>query len=642
MAVLVDTYRRLSCKRMIIFLNIWFVRQCISHQVTPTFAKVKTSKNVPDKEKQILEKKILKRELKKHYTKLHHINVNLKITYDQILQQHPWFLVNDSFNNIEDEVSRLQSTKKRNLTNKLNRLILQKQQRSTSTLLHKFSDHQFHPRVLNLSNTNFSEDELYFLGLGLKFSCQNFRLSDSVLGGFAVELDTLIEGMTNNADTKQYLRNSCISLLQQQQCKYKRNFHRNHHNFKKQKDLLKSIKQKIYRDSLVLSKADKGNCVVILEQTQYIEKVESFLSDNSFVVLEKNPLNTFINKTKAMVKLFNDTITKFNNRKLIVSNPITPRLYGLPKIHKHNCPIRPVVSFCNTPVSILSEFIYNTIQSITNFKPKFSIKNSLDLIERLNNIRIEEGFYLVSFDVSNLFTSVPRDETLPLVHNLLDNCNISAKDKDAILTILKFCLDQDFFQFNQKIYKQPTGLAMGSPLSPFLADIFLDSLEQKFVNNNNKIVFWSRYVDDCIALIQGTQDDALQILDDLNNLHPNISFTLEPESDKKLNFLDMTISRNKDSLEYNIYRKPTQTDHVIHDTSNHPTQHKMAAFNSYIHRLQALRDRTVTVSELQTRLQETRRVFISDQTIRNRLHEVRLNAEKPVRVPVLSRGNHTH
>ncbi|XP_072389651.1 uncharacterized protein [Diabrotica undecimpunctata] len=508
MAVLVDTYRRLSCKRMIIFLNIWFVRQCISHQVTPTFAKVKTSKNVPDKEKQILEKKILKRELKKHYTKLHHINVNLKITYDQILQQHPWFLVNDSFNNIEDEVSRLQSTKKRNLTNKLNRLILQKQQRSTSTLLHKFSDHQFHPRVLNLSNTNFSEDELYFLGLGLKFSCQNFRLSDSVLGGFAVELDTLIEGMTNNADTKQYLRNSCISLLQQQQCKYKRNFHRNHHNFKKQKDLLKSIKQKIDRDSLVLSKADKGNCVVILEQTQYIEKVESFLSDNSFVVLEKNPLNTFINKTKAMVKLFNDTITKYNNRKLIVSNPITPRLYGLPKIHKHNCPIRPVVSFCNTPVSILSEFIYNTIQSITNFKPKFSIKNSLDLIERLNNIRIEEGFYLVSFDVSNLFTSVPRDETLPLVHNLLDNCNISAKDKDAILTILKFCLDQDFFQFNQKIYKQPTGLAMGSPLSPFLADIFLDSLEQKFVNNNNKIVFWSRYVDDCIALIQGTQDDA--------------------------------------------------------------------------------------------------------------------------------------
>uniref|UniRef100_A0A6P7FE34 Uncharacterized protein LOC114329155 n=1 Tax=Diabrotica virgifera virgifera TaxID=50390 RepID=A0A6P7FE34_DIAVI len=57
-----------------------------------------------------------------------------------------------------------------------------------------------------------------------------------------------------------------------------------------------------------------------------------------------------------------------------------------------------------------------------------------------------------------------------------------------------------------------------------------------------------------------------------------------------INFLDLTIKKNTSStssssttLEYSVFRKPTQTDHIIPISSNHPFQHKMAAIQCYVH-----------------------------------------------------------
>ncbi|XP_074039195.1 uncharacterized protein [Leptinotarsa decemlineata] len=193
---------------------------------------------------------------------------------------------------------------------------------------------------------------------------------------------------------------------------------------------------------------------------------------------------------------------------------------------------------------------------------------------------------MISFDVSNLFTSVPKSETLPLVSNLLSQHLTSDSTKIDILTLLKFCISQDFFVFNNKFYSQPDGLAMGNPLSPFLADIFMENLENSFIINKiDNILSWHRYVDDCLVFIDGNSIVAHDILNSLNNLHPKIKFTLEIEQDNKLNFLDLTITKTYNKLDFSIYRKPTQTDHVIPFNSFHPMQHKLASFNCYVNRL---------------------------------------------------------
>ena len=57
------------------------------------------------------------------------------------------------------------------------------------------------------------------------------------------------------------------------------------------------------------------------------------------------------------------------------------------------------------------------------------------------------------------------------------------------------------------------------------------------------------------------------------------------ETDNRLNFLDLTVIRHIDNLKFKIYRKPTTTDVTIHADSHHPFSQKIAAYNSFIHRL---------------------------------------------------------
>jgi hypothetical protein len=71
----------------------------------------------------------------------------------------------------------------------------------------------------------------------------------------------------------------------------------------------------------------------------------------------------------------------------------------------------------------------------------------------------------------------------------------------------------------------------------------------------------------------------------LNNIHDSISFTLELETDRKLNFLDLTIDIGTLKHEFSIFRKPTYTNQVIPADSCHPISHKLASFHSMIHRL---------------------------------------------------------
>ena len=128
---------------------------------------------------------------------------------------------------------------------------------------------------------------------------------------------------------------------------------------------------------------------------------------------------------------------------------------------------------------------------------------------------------------------------------------------------------------------------MGNPLSPLLAEIFMDNLERKIRKQPffKNVIFWYRYVDDIFCAIRGTNRQIDKFLEFLNKLHPNIEFTVEFENNSSINFLDLTISRDNNGLVFDIFHKPTHTDTTIHNTSLHPYSQKLASFYTYIHRL---------------------------------------------------------
>jgi len=150
--------------------------------------------------------------------------------------------------------------------------------------------------------------------------------------------------------------------------------------------------------------------------------------------------------------------------------------------------------------------------------------------------------------------------------------------------------EQNYFTFNNQIYQQTDGLAMGSPLSGILAEIYLNHFENNFIFSDNnktkdKIIFYSRYVDDICLLYSGNARQLKLLLNYLNSITKKLQFTLEVEDNKQLNFLDLTLKKSGNSLKYSIYRKPTKTDQTIHVSSYHSAAHKRSAYNSMIYRL---------------------------------------------------------
>lgn len=149
-------------------------------------------------------------------------------------------------------------------------------------------------------------------------------------------------------------------------------------------------------------------------------------------------------------------------------------------------------------------------------------------------------------------------------------------------------MEQNYCQFQSEYYEQTRGLAMGNPLSPLLAEIFMDNLENIISTHPSfkYCVYWFRYVDDILVCFKGTERQLKSLHNYINTIHLNITFTTEIEVNKTINFLDLTISHNNNNIhEFAIYHKPTHTDTTIHARSFHPITHKLSAYESMIHRL---------------------------------------------------------
>ena len=179
---------------------------------------------------------------------------------------------------------------------------------------------------------------------------------------------------------------------------------------------------------------------------------------------------------------------------------------------------------------------------------------------------------------------IPVNETIDIIKNELhQNSSLSKLEIKEIIKLLKTILSQNYFTFNDKFYFQSKCLAMSSPLSDFLDDVYL---QQKYLFSNNNIItkniiFYTRYVDDSFIIYNGTNRQLNSLKSYLNSINSNIQFTLETENNNSINFLDITVTKNNNQFHFN--RKPTTMDHVIHADSYHSHTQKMASFNSFIH-----------------------------------------------------------
>jgi hypothetical protein len=567
--------------------NIKFNKKCLEYGVIPKYISIKTSIKTfaAKRAKEMAEKYWLRLEIKSQYAKKNMLNkLLLKTHLDLLNKLHPSQQTN-TIQQIDFQVNKKIQVKKRTQSKKLNDLVDAQIKKDIIKCNHKF-----HPSVVNKTNIDFDDEEINLLNKGLNFNfargTKNSLISELLHSEAAIRT---VKDDNARISARVIVSNKAKNVANNLHAKHK--LTAVHSSLRR---VATRIRDKLTENEAIICKADKGSSIVILPKSDYVNKVFDFFRANEIVKLDNDPTLRFSKDINKQINSSKNLLSSADMKLHKVTNPQPPILRGLPKIHKPDIPIRPLVNFIPSPGYKIAKKLDTIIRREFKFHNNNSLKNSYDLVNKISDTQLRDSYLLASFDVVNLYTNIPVDETLKILkENLSSNSSLSQAAIVELINLTRTVLKQNYFKFEDEVFSQNDGLAMGSPLSSILAEIFLNHVENKYLwseNNRlkNKIVFYHRYVDDTIVLFDGTKRQLKMLGSFLNNLHKNLKFTLEEENNKSLNFLDLTISRTADKLQFKIYRKPTTSSQTIHNESHHPQSHKLAAYHSFVSRLLAI------------------------------------------------------
>ena len=218
--------------------------------------------------------------------------------------------------------------------------------------------------------------------------------------------------------------------------------------------------------------------------------MDTILADKSkFQLLNEDPVKVTLqreNQVKSLLKKLKaeNSLSEKNYNELYPTGSRIGILYGLPKIHKPNMPLRPILSSVNHYSYKLAKFFVPLLTPFT-ISP-FIISDSFSFVQELLNIDIDtKNVFMASFDVVSLFTNIPVNETIGIISNALfsDHQFFHGLDRSEFEKLLSLSVKNCHFIFDGRLYQQVDGVAMGSPLGPLFANIFMSFPEQKWLNS---------------------------------------------------------------------------------------------------------------------------------------------------------------
>ena len=385
---------------------------------------------------------------------------------------------------------------------------------------------------------------------------------------------------------------------------YKSNF------TEEERNALKSLKK---HNNLIFKTADKGGGWVIMDKEYYRDKLvmPHLLSNVYKEVPVDNDKKVFRNLVKHINK-HEELLTKNEIKYLTNFKFTSSQFYCLPKVHKseiiknainiqnseyvevlnpEDLKGRPISGGPESPTQRLSNLIEILLKPLVPTLKTY-IKDDWDFLRKLPS-KIPYQSTMYSCDISSLYTSIPTELGLEAIKYWLHERRELIPQRftdDFIIESLEFILNNNNVLFDERMYLQLLGTAMGTKCAPPYACLTIGFLEetklfaseiQKYFNENDcKIIIelLKRYMDDgFIFWPEHLNFEHFKMC--LNNMHPSIKFTFEKseivyQNGKKtqiLNFLDIKVILHEDStIETDIYYKPTNAHDYLPYDSAHP------------------------------------------------------------------------
>ena len=283
----------------------------------------------------------------------------------------------------------------------------------------------------------------------------------------------------------------------------------------------------------------------------------------------------------------------------------TSGFYGLPKIHKSkiicqeakvqkkpyirvlrpaDLKFRPIVAGPRCPTSRLSNFVDILIKPFTLHVQSY-LRDTIDFLNYLPKT-VPESTILLSFDVTSLYTNINHELGVKAMEYWINKHPGSLNprfSKEFIIDSILLILTNNTFTFDDRIFLQKKGTAMGTKMAPCYATLVLGYLENELYSQvSSKMgeeighyvyTNWRRFLDDCYINWPYGEDKLKELHDILNNLDNSIQLTAET-SCEELPFLDVMIRKDDTHLTTDIYYKPTDSFQYLPYTSSHPRHTK--------------------------------------------------------------------
>ena len=511
--------------------QLWFNHRCKDLGLVPAGLRIKSPLNT--KEAICIVKATCRRLIRVRindcHRRINYANDKLLLCLSKLKELIPTSLL-DTLTTIAD--------KRANKTTEQHHAIVQSKLTRLQHAAHKKRHKTDKNWVRNISSRPLDENETQVLSYGLKHSVTPKRIpTDDIVS--SVE-SVLARQRELPESTKDDIRSRIASTLQSASLT----------DCNLTKDELHALRRLRNDKDIVILPADKGRVTVVMEKKDYTDKMDSLVNDKqTYEPLKRDP-------TPALQRRLNGKLLDLKKTETIDIQlyyrlrcrvPQSAKLYGLPKLHKPNIPMRPIVSFCGSPTYQLSKHLTNILKPLTD-KSRHKLQSTDNFIDAIKTIQIPNDHKLVSFDVKSLFTSIPLQLALDCTKTAINKSHYQPPlPTDDLMDLLHLCLTSTYFQYNGKHYKQLHGTAMGSPVSVVVAEIVMQNIEeQALATYSETLPLWLRYVDDTITAVHESKIDEFH--EHLNEQNTNIQFTKEIEENGKIPFLDCLVTRENNTL----------------------------------------------------------------------------------------------
>ncbi|XP_077986089.1 uncharacterized protein LOC144440576 [Glandiceps talaboti] len=573
-----DNVRRLekTCIKIARYRNhLRFNLHCKHHNVTPKSLQLKSTVK-GDKANSILkrsEKQLLNVRIGQNVHKLNLLNKDKVDAESRIAESLPEDVATETRSRCQRSQIREHDTSKKRQQAKFAHLADKDRKDQVKTNL---ASECISKWVKNCSDRILSDPEFSVLAKGLNFAVTNPEVP-------VVDIVTQTEVACRNLNERDSneLRSKVVNILMRPK--------KIESNLSKEEQLaLKDLKQD---NDIQILPADKGRMVVVLNTSDYKQKCQDLLSDSgTYLKLGKrDPTTKYKKELVSVLQQLEEEggLNRVQYRQLYPTSETPPKFYGLPKVHKLNIPLRPIVSSVGSITYNCAKFLAGILSPLVG-KSKHHVVNSQQFADAIKKERVEPDEELRSYDVTALFTSVPIDKALDVIlHRLQEDTTLNQRTSlspSQVVKLLSVCLKCTYFVYDCVFFQQIHGAAMGSPVSPIVCNLYMEQLELRAIETApHPPLWWYRYVDDTHTKLKKCHSQ--EFTDHLNSLDPDIKFTTEEEQDRSLAFLDTTtVIQDDGSLKTKIYRKPTHTDQYLNFYSNHPLQHKLGVIRTLHHR----------------------------------------------------------